>query len=126
MKKIWIPLAVLALALPLLLGAQTQFDQQTAQSSNDRVVAAGDANRFNSPPNQNRAHPVVGAPSMELGVGHARSSDSDEIDYEQIYESRLQAADQELAAEERARAAKEAKHNAYVDEMREEYPGWYY
>lgn len=123
MKKFWILFAAFALALPMIAGAQ---QQSSPGSSEDPAFAAAEATRSGSLAAQNHAHPVVGAPTMELGVDHARSSESQEDAYQQYYESRQQEMDQQLAAEERIQSAKDAKHQAYVDQMKEMYPGWYY
>ena len=125
MKKQWMMMAALALALPLTMAAQ-QPDQSQAATAG----AAEEAARSVQQEPHHGGPRAIGAPTMELGVEHTHAADSEENDtianYDHYLEMRRQAMAAEIAAEKRREKEREAKSDAFRDEMHREFPDLFY
>jgi hypothetical protein len=137
-KHFWILLTALALAVPAVLCAQQADPHQSspAAASGDntaqpnREAQAGTSASTGVAPSgvEGQEHPAIGAPSMEIGVEHVRSFDSDETTDEYLDQPRQ--AQESATTTESAKAKKhrdsEESRKAYREAMEVQYPGWYY
>jgi hypothetical protein len=123
MRRFWILVAVLVLILPVVLCAQ---EHKLSQSAPIASGQPGDSESGQPTAGNVQRHPSVGAPSMEIGVDHVRSLDSDEVTTELPPQPQQPRPDPKALAKLAKQKRSEEAHKAYRDTMENMYPGWYY
>jgi len=125
MRYLWIPLALALVVVPALC-AQQQSPSQSAPiaSANSDGSTPSEANGAVAP----EKHAVAGAPSMEIGVDNIHTLDSDEVTTESLEQQSASWQTQPAAksAKQLKKERSEQAHEAYRQQMQEQYPGWYY
>ena len=130
MRPLWILLVALAVTYAPALRAQEEHPSQSAPiAATDSGAGQDDAQSVDENSIPAHKHPVAGAPSMELGVDHIHSLDSDEVTDEYPAPAPTYARQESTANSQKKKHKNKSEFEsdeAYRRQMETQYPGWYY